>query len=159
MTPAGHNHSVPHTVPEDGRSSIHTALRACIRSHRRTAVLLNIILLLRPELIYSTCLLRLLRFPFFFYYCIALHVFSLRQYSICIPIEIRRLRTDNLVDMVPATLDFQYLVQFALTGWIVRRLGNNNFTCFARFSENSIEHKGFIDQIYNIGIANRKARH
>ena len=34
-------------------------------------------------------------------------VFSRRQYSICIPVEIRLLRTDNLVDMVPAPLDFQ----------------------------------------------------
>ena len=34
-------------------------------------------------------------------------VFSLCQYSIWIPIEIRLLRTDNLVDMVPAPLDFQ----------------------------------------------------
>ena len=86
-------------------------------------------------------------------------VFSLCQYSIEIPIEIRRLRTDNLVDMVPAPLDFQYLVQFALTGWIVRRLGNNNFTCFARFSGKCIDHTSSIDQIYNIGIANRRARH
>ena len=34
-------------------------------------------------------------------------VFSMCQYSIEIPIDIRRLRTDNLVDMVPAPLDFQ----------------------------------------------------
>ena len=86
-------------------------------------------------------------------------VVSLRQYSIWIPIEIRLLRTDNLVDMVPAPLDFQYLVQFALTGWIVRRLGNNNFTCFARFSGKCIDHTSSIDQIYNIGIANRRAWH
>ena len=30
-----------------------------------------------------------------FYYCIALHVFSLRQYSICIPIENLRFCTDS----------------------------------------------------------------
>ena len=46
-----------------------------------------------------------------------------------------------------------------MTGWIVRRLGNNIFTCFARFSGNSIEHTSFIDQIYNIGIANWTDRH
>ena len=86
-------------------------------------------------------------------------VFSLCQYSIEIPIEIRRLRTDNLVDMVSAPLDFQHSVQFVLTSWIVRRLGNNIFTCFARFSGKCIDHTSSIDQIYNIGIANRRGRH